>query len=766
MALPLLADNTKQAEREAMYEKYLDFMSYVKGGTVMPRWMADGNSFWYAEGAPHNTVIYKVNPVANAKEPLFETNRLRKALTPLLGHEPAYSGLPFENFTFVEDEKAVQFTVEGKAFICQLDSYTITKAPENPLIVGQKSWMRPKLIQRDPNPPMMEIPSPDGRWFASDNKYNVWLRSSYDGRMLQLTEDGVKDNEWFASMPPMFMPAMNAKWSPDGLKIAVYKVDNRKVEKFPMIHWLKPVEEIEWEYGYVAGGPIPQAEVYVIDIISKTQTRIAMGDEPDKLFSVIGWRSDGSELLFTKNDRDYKKVELMAADPVTGTTRVILSEERETFIIGAPYMAAWANMFTPLPDNKRFLWISERDGWAHLYLYDLDGKLIRQLTKGTFPVVRVVLVDEEEGWIYFTAHGEKRIYDTHLYRVNFQGQGFQKLTEAPGQHDITSLFGAGAQIQFSPSKKFFLDSYSSTDNPPTVELRTAEGILLQELTKANIDQLKDINWSPPEEFVVKAQDEKTDIYGVLFKPNDFDASKKYPIIDSIYAGPQTTYVPRTFIDRVALQAHALAQMGFIVVVVDARGTPERDKAFQDVVYGNFGRNEIPDHVAAITQLAKEHAFMDLERVGVYGLSWGGYFTLRAMLTAPDFYHVGVSLSPIPDPSHAGFLHEIYLGLPEYNNAAFEYASNTNIGHKLEGKLLIIHGTNDSGCRTALQMRMAESIIRAGKFFDLIILPGRGHGLTYAETIPGSNMMDMLKEMMYSWEATKRYFIEHLKPDNN
>jgi dipeptidyl aminopeptidase/acylaminoacyl peptidase len=354
-------------------------------------------------------------------------------------------------------------------------------------------------------------------------------------------------------------------------------------------------------------------------------------------------------------------------------------------------------------------------------------------------------------------------YGLTSHRVNTQGRGFQKLTEAPGQHDYTSLFGTGARIQFSPSKKFFLDAYSSTDTPPTIELRTADGILLQELTKANIDQLDEIKWSPPEEFVVKAADEKTDIYGVLYKPNDFDASKKYPVIDSIYAGPQTTYVPRTFVDRVAIQAQALAQLGFIVIVVDARGTPERDKAFQDVVYENFGRNEIPDHVAAITQLAAKRAYIDLEKVGIYGLSWGGYFTLRAMLTAPDFYHVGVSLSPILDPAHAGFLHEIYLGLPAYNNEAFEYASNTNIGHKLEGKLLIIHGTNDAGCRTALQMKMAESIIRAGKFFDLIVLPERGHGLSYSELIPGSSMKDILNEMMYSMEATKRYFIEHLKP---
>jgi len=737
------SDEAEQAEREEMFKKYLDFSSYVKGGIVTPHWMKDGNSFWYAEGAPEDTVIYKIDPVANTKEPLFDTRRIREALKALLGHEPA-----------------MRFTVEGKDFVCDLDTYTITEAPETPLVVANKSWMRPRLIERKSFQPIMEIPSPDGKWFLHEKDHNIWLRSSYDGRMVQLTEDGVEGYGWSLTAPPFGMIS-GAQWSPDSLQVSLVKVDTRKMAKFPIIHWLKPFEEIEWETGFVAGGPMEQAELFIMDVLSKKIVPIDTGNEPDLYFRVLGWQPDGSELLFTRNTRDYKKLDLMAANPDTGATRVILNEERETFIIGAPYMPNWTNIFTPLPDGKRFFWISDRDGWDHLYLYDMSGKLISQLTRGSFPVIRVVTVDEEEGWIYFTAHGEERLYDTHLYRVNFQGQGFQRLTEAPGQHGYRSFLGPSTQIQFSPSKKYFLDSYSSTSQPPKVELRKADGVLVRVLAEADIESLEELKWSPPEEFVVKAADEKTDIYGIIYRPYDFDPNIKYPVIDSIYGGPQVTYVPRTF--NQSVDAQALAQMGFIVIMVDARGTPERSKAFQDVVYGKFGTNEIPDHAAALKQLAAERPYMDLSRVGIYGGSWGGYMTLRALFTAPDVYHVGVATSPIPDPSTAGVLHEIYLGLPEYNNDAFKEADNTPKAANLQGKLLIVHGTSDSGCRTGLQMQLAEALIRAGKFFDLIMLPERGHGLTYSELIPGSSPKDFRGERLYTQEATKRYFVEHLKP---
>ncbi len=732
------AEEASQSEREAMYYRYLEFPSLVKGGSVEPHWMADGSSFWYAEGAPANTVIWKVDPKANTKTPLFDTPRLRRALTDALGHEPPYKGLPFDKFTFVgEGEKAVKFTVEDKEFILQLDIYVITRAPA--VSEEGKNRLVPRVVRKSPFrnifADILEELSPDGRWFAHLKDHNLWLRSTYDGRIKPLTTDGVKDYEWD------YETGEDARiWSPDSFKLAVTKRDSRKVPKIPIVHWLKPTVEVEWFHRPRVGGPLPQWELFIVDILSKRQVRVDIGAEPDQYLRILGWRPDGAELLFTRFNREHKKLDVMAANPISGSTRIVLTETRKTF-----FHPLWARTLslTLFKDGKRFIWMSERDGWNHFYLYDLDKKLIRRLTEGTFPVVRIVAVDEKAGWVYFTAHDDRqRPYDTHLYRVNLEGKGFTRLTEGTGQH----------AIRFSPSKEFFLDTHSSTSQPPVVELRRADGTLLQTLSKANIEALREeLKWNPPEEFVVKAADGETDLYGVLYKPYDFDPNKKYPVIEVIYAGPQTTMVPGTFSPNLrGLSAQALAQLGFITFIVDGRGTPQRGKEFQDVVYGNFGRYEIPDHVATLKQLAEERPYMELNRVGITGYSWGGYFTIRAMLLAPDVYHVGVAGAPAPDLYFAASPVEPYLGLRQENKEAYEYASNARLAGNLKGKLLLIHGTSDATFSET--MKMVEALIRAGKPYDLLVMPEQGHiSLRFG------------RSGTYWRDAIRRYFQEHLKP---
>ena len=737
-----LSQDAKQSERLSMFYRYLRFASLVKGGSIQPHWMADGNSFWYAEGFPDKTVVYKVDPKANAKELLFDTERLRQALTPLMRHELPYKGLPFKEFTFVDGEKAIKFSVEGKEFICQLDTYKISAVP--PLSKDEKSRSVPRFVREGimaGSPDVMEVLSPDRRWFLGAKNHNLYLRSTSDGRSEPLSTDGIKDYEW---------DVQGARWSPDSFKVGTLKIDSRKVLLVPLVHWLKPTEQVEWRHFTKAGGPMPQIELFIVNILSKEQVRVDTGREPDQYIFILSWRPDGSELLFIRMNRTWKKLELMAADPETGSSRIILTESQKTFVLP---LGRSGSGFTLFKDGKRFIWISERDGWAHLYLYDINGTLIKKLTKGNFPVVRITAVDEKEGWVYFTAHAEKRIYDTHLYRVNFEGKGYKRLTELPGQHDVSpylsSLFGYYVGIQFSPSRKFFLDTHSSADRPPRVELRKADGTLLQTLSKANIDELKALKWKPPEEFVVKAADKKTDLYGILYKPYDFDPNKKYPVIDSIYNGPQTTTVPRTFIDSWSIIPQGLAQLGFIVFVVDGRGTPERGKEFQDVVYGNFGRNEIPDHVSALKQLAEERPYMDLTKVGILGGSWGGYMTVRAMVLAPDVYHVAVASYPVVDLyDQMALAIEPYMGLPQGNREGYEYGSSLRLADELKGKLLLIHGTSDVNATFSATMKMVEALIRAGKPVDLIVMPDQDHSISG-------------KSAVYRIEATRRYFQEHL-----
>lgn len=740
------AQEASQAEREAMYYRYLEFPSYVKGGSIQPHWMADGSSFWYAEGAPANTVIWKVDPVANTKTPLFDTARLRRALTPLLGHEPPYQALPFETFTFVDGEKAVKFTVEGKEFTLQLDTYTITRAPA--LSEGEESRFAPKAVGKGfvggaPGwADVMEVLSPDRRWFAGIKEHNLYLRSTFDGRSESLTTDAIEDYAWTVD---------DAHWSPDSLKLAVKKLDARQAAKIPIVHWLKPTEEVEWVYPHrtMTGDPMRQPELFVIDILSKRQIRIDTGEERNQYLHILGWLPDGSELLFLRADRWLKKLDLMAADPNTGATRVIVSETQETFVVGIQLTyRQWIDgvgLFTLLLDGKRFVWMSERDGWNHLYLYDMQGNLLRRLTEGAFPVVRVVAVDEKAGWVYFTAHGDRqRPYDNHLYRVSLEGKDFTRLTEASGYHEV----------KFAPSKEFFLDTHSNTQRPPAVELRKADGMLLQTLSRANIDALQELKWKPPEEFVVKAADGKADLYGVLYKPYDFDPSKKYPVIESIYAGPQARGTPSFMPD---IPDQALAQLGFIVFYLDGRGTPGRGKEFQDVVYRNFGRHEIPDHVATLKQLGEKRAYMDLDRAGIYGGSWGGYFTIRAMLLAPDVYHVGIASAPLVEQFTHGNRIEMYMGPPWENKEGYEYASNLRFADQLKGKLLLIHGTGDLSASFSQTMKMVEALIRAGKPYDLIVLPERDHSVAYP-------ILSLTQVRPTYWgEAIRRYFQEHLKP---
>ena len=737
LVLSARAQETAQSEPEAMYYRYLELASYVKGGSIEPHWMADGSSFWYAEGAPANTLIYKVDPNANTKTPLFDTAHLRQALTAVLGHESPCQGLPFEEFTFVDGEKAVKFTVEDKEFILQLDTYTVRRAPV--LSEEEKSRLVPQVTPNSPWGYFVDVLSPDRRWFAGVKEHNLYLRSTYDGRRVPLTTDGNEDYWWDNE---------GATWSPNSLKLALHKHDYRGAPRVPIVHYLKPREEVEWVLAdhFKAGDRRPRSEYFILELFSKQQIRIGACAEPGYECRIADWRPDGLELLLFRQTTDDKRLELIAADPKTGATRIVLTETQKTFVTGGerPPLLVLGRIFTWLPDGKGFLWLSERDGWRHLYLYDLEGNLIRRLTEGAWPVVRVVAVDEKSRWVYFTAHGDpQRPYDTHLYRVSLDGTGLARLTEATGQHEI----------QFAPSKQFFIDIHSTVARPPTVELRRADGTLLRILSNANIDALiSELKWRSPEEFAVKAADGETDLYGALFKPYDFDPKRKYPVIEVIYASSRNTIVPRAFTAYPNYRglAPALAQLGFITFMVDARGTPERSKAFRDVVYGSWARHEIPDHVATLMQLAEKRPYMDLTRVGIVGQSMGGYFATRALLLAPDVYHVGVASA---GPAEARDVGATFIGPPGTIKEGYEHASNLRLAANLRGRLLLIHGTSDDTTPFSETMKMVAELIRANKHFDLLVMPGQGHSLW---ELDGS--------APYWREAIRRYFQEHLKPE--
>jgi dipeptidyl-peptidase-4 len=479
------------------------------------------------------------------------------------------------------------------------------------------------------------------------------------------------------------------------------------------------------------GYPVNVGELYIIDVPSKKSFQIHL---PELLYygaEIFGWSPDGAELYFRRVNRESNRLDLLAYCPETDSIRTLLTETSKRIVTDQPrdYYAV-EGKFAFLPDGKRFIYAKETEGWNHISLYDTQGKFLKQLTKGELEVVRIGAVDETAGWIYFTACGvPPRPYDRHLYRVDFDGEGFTRLTEAAANHDSDAWLTRVPRemIRFSPSKKFFLDTYSAVDRPIVVELRRAEGTLVRTLSRVDTTILKkELMWMPPEEFKVKAADGATDLYGVLFKPYDFDPKKKYPVIEVIY---NNEAVPRTLtLNIFALTAQALASQGFIVFMVDGRGTACRGQAFREAFIKEKYLETITDHVATLKQLAKDHSYIDLERVGIYGYSGGGPQVLKAMFHVPGIYHVGVAggTGPVDAYSIPAPYVEAILGSPKDNPEGYEKLSLLPLAKNLEGKLLLIHGTSDDVAPFSHVMKVADALIKAGKAFDMLVLPEVNH----------------------------------------
>ncbi|UCH95583.1 MAG: prolyl oligopeptidase family serine peptidase, partial [Candidatus Aminicenantes bacterium] len=372
--------------------------------------------------------------------------------------------------------------------------------------------------------------------------------------------------------------------------------------------------------------------------------------------------------------------------------------------------------------GKELVWGSERDGWSHLYLYDWNtGQLKKQITQGEFVVRRVVHVDEKKRQVYFTASGREPVEDPylqHLYRVNPDGTGLTLLTPENAEH----------RIRLSPDKKYVVDTYSRVDFPPITVLRHLEdGKVVLKLEKADIRDLLAAGWKYPEAFTVKARDSKTDLYGAIFRPTNFNPNKKYPVIDSTYSGPHTVKTPKTFRRGCLNMEQAVAELGFIVVTIDGLGTAHRSKAFHDFSYKNLGDIGAPDHIGALKQLAQKYPYMDLSRVGIFGHSAGGYDAAHALLTHPGFYKVGVASAGNHDHQMAkAWWPEHFQGYPV--GKYYEDQSNLILAKNLQGKLLLVHGDMDNNVNPASTLRLAGELIKANKDFDLIIIPNRKHRL--------------------------------------
>ena len=582
-------------------------------------------------------------------------------------------------------------------------------------------------------PPAEPFPAPDGSRSVRNVAGSVLLELADGSASEMLIDEGRDEVIWSVTGPA---------WSPDGRHLAVVQVDTRQVHEVPIVDYSEALEKVTMARYAKTGDAMGEMDVFVVDVDSGRRVRLDAGADRERYLFFVGWRKDGSEVLFLRLSRRADRLDLMAADPETGTSRVVLTERQETFVGGLDFIVGgWVDQVTPLADGERFLWLSERDGWRHVYLYDFEGRLIRRLTEGEFPVLRVAAVDEERERVYFTANGEERLYDTHLYAVGLDGRGFTRLTDTVGHH----------AVELSPSNRYFVDTHSTPSRPTVVELRSVDGERIRVLSRAGTEGLEELGWRPGEEFVVKAADGETDLYGVLYRPYDFEPTRSYPVVEVIYQGPFITMVPHTFVspNPLSILARALAQAGFVTFIVDGRGTTGRSKAFQDAVFKRIGQVEIPDHVATLRQLGASRPWMDLDRVGIFGHSWGGYFALHAMLTAPDTYHVGIASAP-GDLTEAPPINEPYMRLPADNPEGYARGSNPGLAANLEGKLLLVHGTADTNAPFSTTMRMVAALVEAGKPYDLLVYPQASH-----------SFQGRLR--LYNFDALLRYFREHLWP---
>jgi len=660
---------------KTIYELFLyQAPALTAGGRLTPTWLEDGSSFEFRVQEGEAQVRYQVNP-----------------------EQAQITRLPSPEAESTGSQESLASSAESAA-------------PRTfPWLLGN---------------PLAESLSPDGKWFLGVQDFNLYLRSTEDGTLQMLTQDGDAAHSY---------DALGVRWSLDGKYLAARKVFIGEMLPLPVMHWLTKPETLETVRFARAGDPAWKNELFVIDCETKTSLQIETGSISADYINIVDFLP--SEIVFAVSDRLCKQLDLMAGDLQSGKGRLILSEKQPCF---HNYQFFEPLPITPLSDGQHFIWVSERDGWSHLYLYDLMGKQQVQLTHGEFPVHQVVAVDEENGWVYFSALAEKQLYDLHLYRVRLDGSEFMRLTAASGMHEI----------QFSPSKRYFLDTHSTVDRPLATELRSADGTLIQELVRMDITPLLAAGWQQPEEFWVKALDGETDLRGVLYKPANFDPSTRYPVLEYIYGGPHTLDAPNSFFAYSFLEA--FAQIGFVTFVVDGRGTIGRGKAFQDVCYGRVGQHEIPEHVHVLKQLLETHPYMDEERVGIFGLSMGGYNTLRAMLTAPDIYKVGVATCAPPSVRDQAWAYiERFMGcLPQDNPDAYEKGSCYNVIDNLSGRLLLVHGTIDTNAPIAHTFQLMQAFIHAGKPVDMLIIPEQPH-LFEGES------------SKYWLDAIRRYFQENL-----
>ncbi|MEW6130909.1 MAG: DPP IV N-terminal domain-containing protein [Acidobacteriota bacterium] len=691
----------------ADYERATMLRGKVQGLAVnipeRANWIEKTHRFWYRKSVKGGNEFILVDADTAAKTPAFDHEKLAMSLSQASGGKYTAVTLPFNTFTFADNQQAIEFEIGDAKWKATLTDYVCKKTGQ----VTRRE--RPSGIP-GPRYPLPDAPaiSPDGKSEIVIQNFNVYLRPKGKREGVQLSFDGSEGN---------FYTYWQGSWSPDAKKFVAYRVRpgyNRKIQyvesspldqlqpKYSIIDYAKPGDALD----------IPQPVLFDIENKKQTVVENALFSNPYQL-SRPEWRKASGAFTFEYNQRGHEIYRVIEVDAASGKPRAVVSEEPQTF-----FCYSGKRYRYDLSDGKEVIWMSERDGWNHLYLYDgATGAVKNQITRGNWVVRGVEKVDEANRQIYFRASGMyagKDPYFVHYYRINFDGTGLTSLTTADANHTAS----------FSSDMKFFVDTWSRVDLPHTSELRrVADNQVIAELEGADIQELLKTGWRAPEVFTSMARDGKTDIWGVIYRPSNFNPAKKYPVIENIYAGPQDSFVPKSFAAFNPMQA--MAELGFIVVQVDGMGTSNRSKAFHDVCWKNLGDAGFPDRILWHKAVATKYPYYDINRVGIYGTSAGGQNAMGALLFHPEFYKVCVASCGCHDNRMDKiWWNEQWMSWPL--GPQYAAASNVDNAYKLQGKLLLYVGEMDMNVDPASTMQVVNALIKANKTFDLLVLPGAGH----------------------------------------
>jgi dipeptidyl aminopeptidase/acylaminoacyl peptidase len=697
------------------------FRDLVVDAADAPVWIGSSSRFWYRKTVKGGHAFVLVDAAIPEKRAAFDHARLAAALT-AAGRKP-YTAvtLSFAEIVFADDGGSVSFTADSVNWSCTLADYQCARSAARAGAGGRGGrggGAGGGGRGGADSPADAGRESPDGKLVAYIDNYNVFVRpaGSHDGA--PLSWDGSEGNPF---------TLQSIVWSPDSRKIAAYRVrpGYRRMVRYVESSPADQLQPKTFERFYAKPGDVLDLQQPALfDVASRRETQVenALFSNPYSL-SRIEWRKDGRAFTFEYNERGHQFYRVIEVDATTAKARAVVTETSSTFIdyrrTNGTLQDSGREYRYDVADGKEIIWGSERDGWAHLYLIDgATGAIKNQITKGSWLVRAVQRVDESTRQIWFSAGGmnpKQDPYFTQYFRVNFDGTGLVPLTEADGNHTVT----------YSADGRYYVDSWSRVDLAPASQLRRAsDGKVILELEHADAADLVKAGWRAPEVFVAKARDGVTDIWGVIFKPLNFDAKRKYPVIENIYAGPQGSFVPKSFSAFNAMQS--LAELGFVVVQIDGMGTGNRSKAFHDVAWKNLGDAGFPDRILWHKALAAKYPWYDISRVGIYGGSAGGQNSMGALLFHPEFYKVAVSFAGCHDNRmDKVWWNELWMGWP----IGPEYAASSNMVNagKLQGKLLLVVGELDTNVDPSSTMQVVNALIKSNKLFDMLIVPGEDHG---------------------------------------